>query len=132
MSQGFMPSARQGRRLVFVRGLEVQALLGMHPNEKAARQRVVIGVELSVEEEPTSREIGPDDLRRVVNYERVVSVARAEAASAHTLLVETLAERIAVAILDDPRVRAARVTIEKPDIFTDAAAVGVTVEREAA
>ena len=37
MSDSFAPSARAGRHPVFVRGLEVQALLGVHPHEKAAR-----------------------------------------------------------------------------------------------
>ena len=60
---------------------------------------------------------------------RVVKAARAAAASGHTLLVETLAERIAEAALTDPRVLRARVTVEKPDAFPDAASVGVVIER---
>jgi len=43
--------------------------------------------------------------------------------------VETLAETLAALALRDPRVERARVSIEKPDAFPDAAAVGVTVER---
>lgn len=130
MSDGFAPSAQAGRRLVFVRGLEVQALLGVHPQEKATKQRVVVGVDLLVEEDAILGGIGLDELRRVVDYERVVNLARAEAEGEHTLLVETLAERIAVAVLDDPRIRRARVTVEKPDAFSDVAAVGVSIERE--
>ncbi len=125
---GFAPDAERQLRLVFVRGLALQARLGIYPHEKAAPQRVIIGVELAVEDEAAPTSVGSDDLRRVVNYESVVRAARA-AVDGHTLLVETLAERIAAAALADPRVVRARVTVEKPDAFPDAATVGVTIER---
>ena len=53
---------------------------------------MIIGVELAVEDEAAPASVGADDLRRVVDYERVVRAARAAAADGHTLLVETLAE----------------------------------------
>ncbi|MBX6743653.1 MAG: dihydroneopterin aldolase [Acetobacteraceae bacterium] len=125
----FAPDAGRRLRLVFVRGLAVQARLGVYPHEKAAPQRVVIGVELAVEDEAAPSSVGADDLRRVVDYERVVRAARAVAEGGHTLLVETLAERIAAAALEDPRVLRARVSVEKPDAFPDVASVGVVIER---
>ena len=73
--------------------------------------------------------IGPDRLERVVNYAGIAERARAVARGGHTRLAETLAERIALACLEDPRVAAARVTVEKPDALPDASAVGVSVER---
>ncbi|CAA9245424.1 MAG: Dihydroneopterin aldolase [uncultured Craurococcus sp.] len=123
------PDAGRRLRLVFVRGLALQARLGIYPHEKAQPQRVIIGVELAVEDEAAPAGVGPDELRRVVNYESVVRAARTAAEDGHTLLVETLAERIAVAALADRRVVSVRVTVEKPDAFTDAATVGVTIER---
>ena len=125
----FAPDAERRLRLVFVRGLALQARLGVYPHEKAAPQRVIIGVELAVEDEAAPASVGADDLRRVVDYERVVRAARAAAADGHTLLVETLAERIAQAAMAGPRVLRARVSVEKPDAFPDAATVGVVIER---
>ena len=126
---GLSPDAAAGLRVVFVRGLELRASLGVHPHEKAAPQRVVIGVELAVRDEAAPSEVGEDDLRRTVDYSAVVRAARTIVAEGHTLLVETLAERIAAAALADPRVVRARVTVEKPDAFAEAASVGVSVER---
>lgn len=123
------PDAGAGLRLVFVRGLELQARLGVHSHEKARPQRIIIGVELAVEDGHAPDAVGPDDLRRVVDYEAVVRAARAVVAEGHILLVETLAERIATMALTDARVRWARVSVEKPDAFADAASVGVVVER---
>ncbi len=117
------------RRVVFVRGLELMARLGIHPHEKAAPQRIVLGVELVVLDEAAPAAVGPDDFRRVVDYQRLVEIARATVATGHVLLVETLAERVALAALEDHRVERARVTVEKPDAFPDVASVGVVVER---
>jgi 7,8-dihydroneopterin aldolase/epimerase/oxygenase len=123
------PDAAAGLRVVFVRGLELRALLGVHPHEKAAPQRVVVGVELAVRDEAAPSGVGADDLRRTVDYSALVRAARTIVAEGHTLLVETLAERLAVAALADPRVVRARVSVEKPDAFVEAASVGVSVER---
>lgn len=125
----FAPDAAARLRRVFVRDLEVQARLGVHPHEKAAPQRVRIGIELLVEDPAAPSGIGADELRRVVDYTGLVEAARAAASDRHTLLVETLAERIAMAALADPRVQRSRVRVEKPDAFSDAAGVGVEVER---
>ena len=125
----FAPDAAKRLRLVFVRGLRLQARLGVYPHEKAAPQPVVIGVELAVADESAPDGVGADEFRRVVDYGRVVNAARAVAASGHTLLVETLAERIAEAALTDRRVVRVRVTVEKPEAFADVDSVGVTIER---
>ncbi len=123
------PDADRKLRLVFVRGLELQARLGVHAHEKVAPQRVIIGVELAVDDDAAPHGVGEDDLKRVVDYEYVVEAARAVARAGHVLLVETLAERIATLSMKDHRVRNVRVTVEKPDAFPDVATVGVVVER---
>jgi dihydroneopterin aldolase len=125
----FTPDADRGRRVVFLRGLELMARLGIHPHEKAAPQRIRLSVELLVQDEAAPAQVGPDDFRRVVDYQRLVELARAVVAEGHVLLVETLAERIAAAALEDRRVERARVTVEKPDAFPDVDSVGVVVER---
>ena len=78
-----------------------------------------------------SEEIG-DRLDNVVCYEHLVSAVQELVDSGHVNLVETLAERIAGLCLDDPRVRTARVRVEKLDVFANAASVGVEIERYAA
>jgi len=128
----YTANAEAKQRVVFVRGLELMARLGIHPHEKAAPQRIVLGLELVVQDEAAPAAVGPDDFRRVVDYQRLVEIARTTIAAGHVLLVETLAERVAMAALEDPRVERARVTVEKPDAFADVASVGVVVERRRA
>lgn len=125
----FAPDAERGRRVVFLRGFELMARLGIHPHEKATPQRIRLDVELLVQDEWAPTEVGPDEFGRVVDYQRLVELARAVVAAGHVLLVETLAERIAAAALADPRVERARVAVEKPEAFPDVESVGVIVER---
>jgi dihydroneopterin aldolase len=125
----YAPDAERGYRVVFLRRMDLMARLGIHPHEKAAPQRIVLSVELVVRDDSAPAAIGPDDFRRVVDYARLVETARATVAEGHVLLVETLAEKVAMAALADDRVQRARVTVEKPDAFPDVETVGVVVER---
>lgn len=126
----YAPDAARGLRRIVVRGLAVEARIGIYPHEEAAPQRVRIDVELLAEDDAAPHGVGEDRLERVVDYEAVANTARRIALDGHVRLAETLAERIACAVLEgDARILAAQVTVEKPDIIADVAAVGVTVER---
>jgi dihydroneopterin aldolase len=125
----FAPDAARGLRHVFVRGLTLQALLGVHAHEAAQPQRVLIGIDLAVTDDAAPAAEGPDAIDRVVDYGAVAETARRIAAAGHVRLCETLAERIAVALLDDARVQCVRVSVEKPDVLPDVTSVGVVVER---
>ena len=70
-----------------------------------------------------------DRLEDVVCYEEVANNIRSMVARGHVNLVETLAEKIADMCLKDEKVRAARIRIEKLDIFEDAVSAGVEIER---
>ncbi len=110
---------------IFIRDLVLEASIGVHPHEHVQRQRVRINLDLAV----TGNGSGPDQLSRVVDYEAVASRVRDVVAAGHIRLAETLAERIARVCLIDSRIRRVRVRIEKLDIFADAEAVGIEIER---
>ncbi len=119
-------SAKSRVRHVFVRDLDLMALIGIYDHEKVKPQRIVVNVDLSVQESD-----GPmsDEIDHVVSYEIVVKKIETIVAEGHVNLVETLAEKFAEACLRDKRVLAARVRIEKPDIIPNARSVGVEIER---
>jgi dihydroneopterin aldolase len=119
-------SAASHIRHVFVRDLELKALIGIYPEEKTRPQRVFVNIDLSVKEgdDPLS-----DNIMEVVSYETVVGDVERIVAQGHVNLVETLAELIARECLKDKRVEAVRVRIDKPDIMRNARSVGVEIER---
>ena len=119
------PGSGAGVRRVFLRDMMLMAEIGVHAHEHGGAQRVRVNVDLLVEEG-----VGQEDrLVRVVDYERVATSVRAIVAAGHIKLVETLAERVAAACLEDGRVLQAVVRVEKLDVFPDTAAVGVEVTR---
>jgi dihydroneopterin aldolase len=135
MQASRIADAARGLRHVFIRDLVLQASIGVYPTEHQALQRIRINIDLGAVDEAAdgvSRPaVGRDELVRVVDYEAVANQARAIVASGHVQLVETLAERIAEAVLSDARIRLVRVRVEKLDVFADAASVGVEIERRA-
>lgn len=107
---------------VFVRGLRLDAEIGVYDHEYGRRQPLVVDVELDVATH------GCEHIADTVNYETVVAKAREVVASGHLKLVETFAERLAQACFEDPRVTRARVRIEKPEALAPAAqAAGVEI-----
>ena len=131
MTSSGIVGPENGIRSVFLRDLVLPASIGIYPHEHDAKQRIRININLGVDDE-TARAglvVGADELSRVVDYEKIAQRIRSIVGSGHTRLVETLAERIAEACLTDPRVRTARVRLEKLDVFEDAASAGVEIER---
>ena len=112
-------------RHVFVRDLVISASIGVYQSVHETLQRIRINLDLAVAEDGDAR----DALSRVVDYEAVANQARTIIASGHVKLVETLAERIADAILTDTRILRVCVQVEKLDVFADVGSVGVQIER---
>lgn len=121
-----MADEAAGLAHVFIRDLILPCSIGAHRHERDSAQRVRINMDLAVLERPADLD---DKLENVFSYEHLADGARTLAASGHINLVETFAERLAALCLTDPRVRRARIRVEKLDVYADAAAVGVEIER---
>ena len=113
-------------RHVFIRDLEVLANIGIHGHEQGLMQPVRINVDLAVED----LAVLEDKLDSVVDYEKITQKIRAIIGKGHINLAETLAERIATATFEDPRVKSARVRVEKLHALPGAVSAGVEIERE--
>jgi len=117
-----LPSQR-----IFVRGLLIQASIGVHPHEYENTQPVIIDIELDMGDMPAPKE---DRLHETLDYGLVAEKAEEIALEAHVQLVETLADRIADwALGADPRVQACAVRIAKPQALLKADAAGVEIIR---
>jgi len=122
---GYADALRQTRR-VFVRDLEVMARVGVYDHEKLGPQRIIVSVDLMVEDHYHG---ATDELLDVLDYGRIVAVIETIVRQRHVNLIETLAEQIAQNCLANKQVHAARIKIEKPDPFPDARSVGIEIER---
>jgi 7,8-dihydroneopterin aldolase/epimerase/oxygenase len=122
---GQLPTAISETR-IFVRGLMVEAEVGVYAHEKGSRRPLVVDLEVTVDPSLRTRD---DQLRETIDYDTLVGHARAIASGAHLHLIETFAEHVAARMLEDPRVVAARVRVEKPGAVPGAACSGVEVVR---
>lgn len=122
-----LPATVSQRTLkVFVRDLVLPCRIGVYNHEKLGTQRVRINLELICAEHPAIN----DDHAKVVCYDQIITGIKHLMNAKHINLVETLAEQIAALCLEDYRVHQAKVRVEKLDVFTEAEAVGVEIERQ--
>ncbi len=111
---------------VFVRGLRLEAEIGIWDQEKGRRQPIVIDIEMDLATgHPVSHRLAD-----LVRYDLAAEAATRLVAAGHIDTVETLAERIADHCLGDPRVEKVRVRIDKPEAVPAADGVGVLLHRE--
>jgi len=105
--------------------LSLQTRIGIHPQELAAPQRVLIDVWLHCRY--ADGDLG-DAIASVVDYDFLRREIVALVASRHFNLQESLCEAIAQLALVDRRVRQVRVRTAKPDIYPDAT-IACEIER---
>ena len=112
---------------VFIRGLEVDAVIGAYDWERNIRQRLVVDLDMAWDIRPAAQD---DDLSKALDY-ATVSQRLLEYVSASSFeLVETLAERLAALGMEECSVPWLRVCINKPGAVTQATCgVGVVSER---
>lgn len=103
---------------VFVRGLTLEAAIGVYDHERGRTQPLVVDAELDL----TPHHVGR--LADTYNYEGVAEAARVLADEGHVGLVETFAERLARRLMADERVRRVRVVVAKPEALHGAEAAG--------
>ena len=112
-------------RRLFLRDYVVRIDIGVHDFEKQGAQRVLINVDLYV---PLALSTpSADQLEEVVDYDFIRRTVLERVGRGHIQLQETLADELLALMLANPRVRAARVSTAKPDVYPDCDAVGVEV-----
>ena len=112
-------------RRLFLRNYTVNINIGVHEFEKQGEQRVLINVDLYIPLAQSTPQA--DDLAEVVDYDFIRSSVMARVARGHVQLQETLCDDLLALMLAHPRVKAARVSTAKPDVYTDCEAVGCEV-----
>lgn len=117
--------ALTGCRRLFLRNHEIAVHIGVHDFEHQAPQRIRFNVDLYV---PLALSTpSADQLDEVVDYDFIRHTIAQRVARGHIELQETLADDLLREMLAHPKVRAARVSTEKPDVYPDCEAVGVEV-----
>lgn len=111
---------------VFIRGLQVDTVIGIFEWERRIRQRVRIDLEMSAD---IARAAATDSIDDALDYKAIGKRIIAFVGESEFLLVETLAEGVASIVRDEFGVAWLRLSVSKPGALRGADDVGVTIER---
>ena len=111
---------------VFIRGLRVDAVIGVHAWERTLRQVLVFDLEMACTTVVAARS---DAIGDALDYSAVAQRVRALAQASSSQLLETLAEAVAHALMSEFSVPWLRLRLEKPGAVPGADGVGVVIER---
>ena len=109
---------------ILLDGLEVQADIGFHDFEVGAPQRLLVSVEIWLEDSSLPAD---DDPAAAWNYDFLRSEVQEIASARRYNLQETLVHAIFERLAAFRGVRALRIRSAKPDIYPDARGVGVEI-----
>ncbi len=111
---------------IFLRGLAVECVIGFIEWERRVKQTVVIDLELPVD---CRRAALTDEVSDTLDYKKVAKRVIAFVEGTQFKLVETLAQRIAMMVLEEFDVPWIRLSVSKPGAIRGSRDVGVTIER---
>ena len=112
--------------LIHIRDLRARCIIGIRPEEREKKQDVDINITLHADLRAAGRS---DDIADTVDYSAIKLRVVEETEASRFFLIERLAQRIADICLTDPKVRRARVLVEKPGALRFARTVGVEIVR---
>jgi dihydroneopterin aldolase len=111
---------------LFLRGLEVECIIGFIDWERRVPQKVVIDLELPAD---CVRAAARDSIKETTDYKAIAKRVLAFVAASEFHLVETLAQRLAELLLAEFGLAWVRISLNKPGAIRHARDVGVTIER---
>lgn len=114
---------------IFIHGLKTETIIGIFDWERQVRQTVILDIEFGADVRKAALTDSIDD---TLNYKRVAKRVLAFVENSQFHLVETLAEHIAMLVLEEFGVAWVRITLSKPGAVRSSRDVGVALERDRA
>ena len=112
--------------IIFLRGLEVECIIGFIDWERRVKQTVVVDLELPVDCLAASVR---DEVEDTLDYKKVAKRVIAFVEASEFKLVETMAHRLAMTLLEEFGIEWVRLSINKPGAIRGSRDVGVSIER---
>ena len=124
-ADGTDPAVTTRPATVIVDALEIKAIVGIHPDERVAAQKVVIDLELDTDVAV------PAGAQARVDYALVADEVSQFVRREQFLLLETMAEAIGQRLFERFPIVAARIRVAKPGALPHAKACAVRISRSA-
>ena len=114
---------------VFLRGLSIETTIGFFEWERHVKQTVVIDLEFPVD---CARAAASDEVVDTTDYKSIAKRTIQFVGDAQFKLVETLAHRLAVTLIEEFDLAWVKLSLNKPGAIRGSRDVGVTIERRRA
>jgi dihydroneopterin aldolase len=124
-----MTQASSSGDRIFLHGLTIECVIGFIDWERRVKQTVVVDLEMPVD---CRRAALSDSVADTLDYKQVSKRVLAFVSASEFHLVETLAQRLALVILEEFGIEWVRVTLNKPGAIRNSRDVGVVIERSRA
>lgn len=111
---------------VFIRALNVDAVIGVYDWEKQVRQPLVFDLEMAWDIRVAAQ---TDDLIHALDYQAVTEYIETFVREQNFQLLESLLERLAEGLLKEFGMPWLKIDVEKPAVVPQARAVGLSIER---
>ena len=112
--------------IIFLHGLTVECTIGFIDWERLVKQTVVLDLELPVDCRNASLR---DEVEDTLDYKKVAKRVIAFVEASEFKLVETLAHRLALLVLEEFDIAWIRLSVNKPGAIRGSRDVGVSIER---
>ena len=114
------------RRKVLIKDLILKISVGIHNFEKKKKQRVKFNLIINIDQN-----LMPDDndLKSILNYEKVIKIIEKLTKKKHFLLLESLAEEIFSKLFENYKIKKILIRVEKLDIIKNTSSVGIEIEK---
>ena len=114
------------KRKVLIKDLALNMFVGIHNFEKKKKQRVKFNLIINIDQN-----LMPDDndLKSIVNYEKVIKIIEKVTKKKHFLLLESLAEEIFSKLFENYKIKKILIRVEKLDIIKNTSSVGIEIEK---
>jgi len=114
------------RDIIYIKNLEIDAIIGIHDFERESRQLVSIDLDMATDICEAAK---LDDIKLAVDYSSVSDRLTNFIQSSEFFLIEAMAEKVAEIIFHEYDVTWLRLRIGKPGAVSNANDVGVIIER---
>ena len=111
---------------VFIKGLEVEGIIGIFQWEREVRQIISVDIEMDFDNKNAAKS---DSIEDALNYKLVGKRITSYIKNSKFQLVETLAENISKIILKEFPVTTVKVTLSKPGALRGSETVGISITR---
>lgn len=112
--------------VIFIRDLKIDTVVGIYPREQQLPQTLKLDLEIGLQD---CQAFVSDQIADALDYAQVTAQIKQLLQDKHFMLLETMAEQVALLVLQYPLVANVKLSIAKLQAIRDCGMVGVQIER---